>query len=112
VVNLRGSVLPVVDTRIKFGLSQTIETINTCILVLKIEMEEDSILLGLMVDSVQEVLELKDSQINPPPGIGNKYKSEFITGMGKVEDDFIMLLDIDKIFSSDDIIHVQETLVN
>ncbi len=111
VVNLRGSVLPVIDTRIKFGISQTSDTVNTCILVLKIELENDSILLGLLVDSVQEVLELTSSQINPPPSIGNKYKSEFITGMGKVNDEFIILLDIDKIFSVDDIVTVQETMI-
>ncbi len=111
VVNLRGSVLPVIDTRIKFGLSQIVETVNTCILVLKIEIEEDTILLGLLVDSVQEVLELSSSQINPPPSIGSKYKSEFITGMGKINEDFVMLIDIDKIFSVDDIVHVQQTIV-
>ncbi|HVD97480.1 MAG TPA: chemotaxis protein CheW [Cytophagaceae bacterium] len=109
VVNLRGNVLPVIDTRIKFGLSQIVETVNTCILVLKIEMENDFILLGLLVDSVQEVLELPASQINPPPSIGSKYKSDFIIGMGKIKDDFIMLLDIDKIFSVDDIVEVQQT---
>jgi purine-binding chemotaxis protein CheW len=112
VVNLRGSVLPVIDTRIKFGLSQIVETVNTCILVLKIEIEEDTILLGLLVDSVQEVLELSSSQINPPPSIGSRYKSEFITGMGKINEDFVMLLNIDKIFSVDDIVNVQQTLMN
>jgi purine-binding chemotaxis protein CheW len=111
VVNLRGSVLPVIDTRIKFGLSQTVETVNTCILVLKIEIDQDTILLGLLVDSVQEVLELLSSQINPPPRIGNKYKSEFITGMGKINDNFIMLLDIDKIFSVEEIVNVQQTMI-
>jgi purine-binding chemotaxis protein CheW len=111
VVNLRGSVLPVIDTRIKFGLSQTVETVNTCILVLKIEIDNDSILLGLLVDSVQEVLELQASQINPPPSIGNKYKSEFLTGMGKINDNFIMLLDIDKIFSLEEIVNVQQTII-
>ena len=109
VVNLRGSVLPVIDTRIKFGMSQIVETVNTCILVIKIEIEKDSILLGLLVDSVQEVLELSSSQINPPPSIGSRYKSEFIIGMGKIKEDFVMLLDIDKIFSVDDIVDVQQT---
>jgi purine-binding chemotaxis protein CheW len=112
VVNLRGSVLPVIDTRIKFGMSQLTETVNTCILVLKIEIENDSILLGLLVDSVQEVLELTSAQITPPPSIGSKYKSDFITGMGKLNENFVMLLDIDKIFSVDDIVNVQQTVVN
>ncbi len=110
VVNLRGSVLPVIDTRIKFGLSQLVETVNTCILVLKIELESDTILLGLLVDSVQEVLELNASQISAPASIGNKYKSEFIIGMGKIKEEFVMLLDIDKIFSVDDIVNVQQTV--
>ena len=111
VINLRGTVLPVVDTRIKFGMPPTEYTNNTCIVVMEIEMGRDIVQVGALVDSVQAVLEIEDSQIQPPPSIGSKYKSEFIYGMVKVDDNFIMLLDMDKVFSTDEIISVKEKTV-
>jgi purine-binding chemotaxis protein CheW len=110
VINLRGQVLPVVDTRIKFGMSPTEFTQNTCIIVMEVEMEQDSVQVGALVDSVQEVLEIEDDQIQPPPSIGSKYKSEFISGMAKVEEEFIMILDMDKVFSAQELIDVQSSL--
>lgn len=108
VINLRGAVLPVIDTRIKFGMTPTEYTNNTCIVVMEVEMEGDLVQVGALVDSVQAVLELDEAQIQPPPSIGSKYKSEFIYGMAKVEDNFIMLLDMEKVFSSDEIISLKE----
>lgn len=108
VINLRGTVLPVVDTRIKFGMTPTEYTTNTCIVVMEVDMEGDVVQVGALVDSVQAVLEIEESQIQPPPSIGSKYKSEFIYGMAKVDDRFIMLLDMEKVFSSDDIMQVKE----
>lgn len=108
VINLRGTVLPVVDTRIKFGMSPTVYTTNTCIVVMEVNIEDDEVQVGALVDSVQAVLEISDSQIQPPPGIGSKYKSEFIYGMAKVDEKFIMLLDMDKVFSADEVIMVKE----
>src|SRR4051812_29350448 len=86
VLNLRGSVLPVIDTRIKFGMSRTIDSIDTCIVVLNIEMDNDTLVIGALVDAVQEVIDISENQIGPPPGIGNKVKSEFIQGMGKINE--------------------------
>lgn len=104
VINLRGTVLPLIDTRIKFGLSPTEFTPNTCILVLDIKIENEGLQIGSLVDSVQEVMEIEPHQILPPPNIGSKFHSEFITGMYKVrEDQFIMILDVDKVFSSDEL---------
>ena len=108
VINLRGTVLPVVDTRIKFGMTPTEYTTNTCIVVMEVDMEGDIVQVGALVDSVQAVLEIEDSQIQPPPSIGSKYKSEFIYGMAKIDERFIMLLDMEKVFSSDEIIQVKE----
>jgi len=108
VINLRGTVLPVVDTRIKFGMSPTEYTTNTCIVVMEIEMEGDIVQVGALVDSVQAVLEIDDTQIQPPPSIGSKYKSEFIYGMAKLDERFIMLLDMEKVFSSDEIVSLKE----
>jgi len=110
VINLRGTVLPLVDTRIKFGLTPTEFTANTCILVLDIQIDTDSLQVGALVDAVQEVLEIEPEQILPPPNIGNKYHSEFISGMYKASDEqFIMVLDMDKVFSAEELITVQET---
>lgn len=108
VINLRGTVLPVVDTRIKFGMSPTVYTPNTCIVVMEVELDGDTVQVGALIDSVQAVLEIDDSQIQPPPSIGSKYKSEFIYGMAKNDEKFIMLLDMEKVFSSDDIVSLKE----
>jgi len=108
VINLRGTVLPVVDTRIKFGMTPTEYTTNTCIVVMEVEMEGDTVQVGALVDAVQAVLEIDESQIQPPPSIGSKYKSEFIYGMAKEDERFIMLLDMDRVFSADEIVNVKE----
>lgn len=107
VINLRGQVLPVVDTRIKFGMSPTEFTQNTCIVVMEVEVEKEYVQVGALVDSVQEVLELSDEDIQPPPSIGTNYKSEFIYGMAKVDEKFIMILDMDKVFSAKELADVQ-----
>lgn len=103
VINLRGSVLPLVDTRIKFGMEPTEFTNNTCILVLDIDFDGESVHVGALVDGVQEVLEINGSEVEPPPSIGSKYKSEFIEGVAKNEEDFIMILDMDLIFTNDEL---------
>ena len=108
VINLRGSVVPVLDMRLKFGLSQTEKTVDTCIIVVEVFFEDESTIIGALVDSVQEVLELEPDQIEPAPRIGTQLKTEFIKGMGKRDDRFIILLDIDKIFSSEELIMAQE----
>lgn len=109
VINLRGSVLPLVDTRIKFDMSETEYTTNTCILVLDITLNNESVHVGALVDSVQEVLEIDDAHIQPPPSIGTRYKSEFIEGVAKVDDDFVMILNMDLIFSTDELSILKET---
>jgi purine-binding chemotaxis protein CheW len=104
VINLRGTVLPVVDLRIKFGLPEKDTTVDTSIIVLNIMMNEESVFVGIMVDAVREVLELKNNEIAPTPSIGTKYNSGFIKGMWRTDDKFIMILDIDKVFSTEEII--------
>lgn len=99
VINLRGSVVPVIDMRLKFGLAQIEATVNTCIVVVEVNIEQEKTVLGVLVDSVQEVFELEPQEIEAPPKIGTHLKTEFIKGMGKREDKFIIILDIDKIFS-------------
>ena len=108
VINLRGSVVPVVDMRLKFGLEHTQKTVNTCIIIVEVSLEgAEKAVVGALVDSVQEVLDLEPGQIEPPPRLGTHLRTEFIQGMGKREDQFIMLLDIDKIFSCAEIADVR-----
>jgi purine-binding chemotaxis protein CheW len=102
VINLRGSVVPVVDMRLKFGMSKTQRSVNTCIIIVEIEIDGETTILGALVDTVQEVLDLDPEQIEPPPRIGTRLDTRFIKGMGKRDYDFIIILDIDKIFSAEE----------
>jgi purine-binding chemotaxis protein CheW len=103
VINLRGNVVPVVDMRLKFGMSRTETTVNTCIIIVEIELEGETTVLGALADSVQEVLELPPDQIEPPPKIGTRLKTQFIKGMGHHGAQFIIILEIDKVFSAEEL---------
>ncbi len=103
VINLRGSVVPVIDLRLKFGMAETGQTVNTCIIVVEIVLEGEVVILGALADSVQEVIDLEPDQIEPAPRIGTKLNTEFIKGMGKHNERFIMILEIDKVFSLEEL---------
>jgi len=107
VINLRGSVVPVIDLRLNFGMECTEQTVNTCIIVVEVNLNDETIVLGVLADSVQEVVEMEPGLIEPPPQLGTKLNTEFIKGMGKVENDFVMILDIDKVFSANDLSDIQ-----
>lgn len=107
VINLRGSVIPVVDMRLKFELESTEPTVDTCIVILEFDFEGEQTMIGAITDSVEEVFELEGENIQPPPGMGNKFSSEFISGMGRHSDGFIMILDIEKVFSADVLMELQ-----
>ena len=109
VINLRGSVVPVLDMRLKFGLSITEKTVNTCVVVVEVDFDGERTVIGALVDSVQEVFELEPGQIEPAPKIGIRLDTEFIKGMGKKDDAFIIILDIDKVFTSEELACVQAT---
>ena len=112
VINLRGSVVPVMDMRLKFGLPATERTVNTCIIVMEVVHDGETMVLGSLADSVQEVLELEPDQIEPPPRIGTRLRTDFIKGMGKYNDLFIILLDVDRIFNADDLESVAVALTD
>ncbi|MGD9157148.1 MAG: chemotaxis protein CheW [Desulfobacteraceae bacterium] len=103
VINLRGGVVPVVDLRLKFGLTATDRSVDTCVIIMEIDIEGETTLIGALADSVQEVMTIEPENIEPPPRIGTRLNTEFIKGMGKKSDDFIIILDIDKVFSSDEL---------
>jgi purine-binding chemotaxis protein CheW len=103
VINLRGSVVPVVDLRLCLDMSRTEQTTNTCIVVLEVLLDNESIVIGALADSVEEVIDLDPDQIGPTPQIGMQVRTDFIKGMGKRDAQFIMILDIDRVFSADEL---------
>ncbi len=107
VINLRGRVVPVVDLRLKFGMNTTENTVNTCIIIVEVNVDGDTIVLGALADSVQEVIELGSENIEPAPKIGTRLRTEFIKGMGQQNERFIIILDIDKVFSLHELAQVQ-----
>jgi len=106
VINLRGMVLPIIDTRLKFGMEEVEYTKNTCILVLELDADNDKINVGIIVDSAEEVFEITKDEIKLPPSIGNKIKEGFISGIVNVNNEFVMVLDMNKIFSTEDTIEM------
>ncbi|PCI27864.1 MAG: chemotaxis protein CheW [SAR324 cluster bacterium] len=111
VINLRGHVVPIVDMKIKFDFPQVERTVNTCIIIIEIEMEGEMNVLGALADSVDEVIELSANEIEPSPKIGTHLKTDFLKGMGKHEDHFILLLDIEHIFSIEELTDVKGSQV-
>lgn len=105
VINLRGKVIPVIDLRTKFGLDRTEYNDQTCIIVVDVGM-----MMGIIVDTVQEVHDVPSANIEPPPRLGGSVDTSFILGMGKVNEDVKILLDIDKVLTSDELVSLQEGL--
>ena len=108
VINLRGKVIPVLDLRNKFGMPMVEDTEQTCIIVVEVQVEDESMVVGALADAVREVLEVRTDQIEPPPRLGTRLNTEFITGMGKVDEQFMILLNIDRIFNSNELAVVQD----
>ncbi len=108
VINVRGSVVPVMDLRTKFGMNLVESTVNTRIIITEINMDAKKIVLGAIADSVNDVLELEPDQIEEPPEIGSRWRSEFIKGIGKGEDKFIIILNVDRVFSTEELAVAQD----
>ena len=104
IINLRGNVVPVVDLRLKFSMSETIKTEGTCVIVLDVGSGESRTVIGALADSVHEVFEFESGQVEPPPRIGSMSKANFIQGVGKREDQFIITLNINRVFSSEEVV--------
>lgn len=104
VLNLRGAVVPVVDLAVKFGLAPTVLTRRTCVVMVELEHEGERLVLGVMADSVHQVIELGPDQIQPPPSFGPKVRVDCIQGMGNNGSAFVVLLDIDRVLSSSEIL--------
>ena len=103
VINLRGKVIPVTDLRLKFGMEAIDYTERTCIIVVEIDGEDNVIRLGIVVDAVSEVLNIKEDQIEDSPNFGAALNTDFILGIAKIENSVKILLDIDKVLNEQDI---------
>ena len=108
VINLRGSVVPVIDLRLKFGMEATSKTIDTSIIVMEVEIGAGKVTVGCLADSVQEVINLDPELIEPAPKIGTRINTDFIRGIGKQDERFVIVLDIDRVFSDEELSAVVE----
>ncbi|RJQ77204.1 MAG: chemotaxis protein CheW [Desulfobacteraceae bacterium] len=108
VINVRGSVVPVVDMRLKFEMPRTEKTVDTRIVVMEIAFDGQECTIGALADAVHNVIEMEPGQIEAAPKIGAKWNTDFIKGIGKYQDAFIIILDVDRIFSSNELAAVIE----
>lgn len=112
VVNLRGKVIPVINLRRKFGMEEIDVTDETCIIVVEVNFETDeeqtTVQMGIVVDTVQEVLDIPVDNIDPAPNFGGDIDTEYIDGMGKIDDNVVILLNIDKVLTDEELVALQE----
>ena len=103
VINLRGAVVPVLDLLARFGRASSGVTKRTCVVIVEVQGHEERHVVGLLVDAVNEVLDIAPADIEPPPSFGARVRSDFIHGVGKVKGKFVLLLDVDRALSLDEI---------
>ena len=103
VVNVRGKAIPVVDLRRRFGLPPVADTVHTRIVVLELDLDGAPCTVGGQADSVHNVIELDAAEIEPPPSLASRWRAELVRGMARRGEDFIMILDVDRIFSMEDL---------
>ena len=100
VMNLRGGVVPVIDLTVKFGLPEGPVTKRTCIVIVEVALDGEPAVMGIVVDAVSQVLELSPADVVPPPAFGTSVRVDYLVGLGKFGDRFVLLLDIDRVFSA------------
>ena len=108
VVNVRGNAIPVVDLRNKFGLPETADTLHTRIIVMDLQIDGQTVVVGGLADAVHEVLELEPQEINDPPSLGMRWRTDLILGMGRRADRFTIILDIERVFSTEEVVALAE----
>ncbi len=109
VINLRGAVLPVIDLAAKFGHGETVPSRTTCIAVVETVTDDEQLVVGLIADSVSEVLDIDAAQIEPPPAFGTNVRVDFLTGMGKLDGRLVLVLDLDRILTPVELQQALET---
>jgi purine-binding chemotaxis protein CheW len=109
--NLRGTVVPVIDLAIKFGLLPTEVTRRTCIVIVELRADDETLIMGVMADSVHQVVDFTAEQIQPPPAFGPRVNVDCLLGMASTNGKFVLLLNIDRVFSSDEIVAAGSALI-
>ncbi|HLG17969.1 MAG TPA: chemotaxis protein CheW [Blastocatellia bacterium] len=109
VINLRGSVVPVVDLAVRFGMPESPVTKWTCIVIAEIDLEGEQTVMGVMADAVNQVLDLSPDDIEAPPAFGTQVRIDYLLGMGKVGKKFALILDIDRVLSPEELLAVDST---
>ena len=103
VINVRSKVLPVVDLRLKFGMEEAEETVDTAIIVTDVAAGENTVTIGCRADAVDQVVDIPPENIEPPPRVGTRISADFIQGIGKVDEKFIIILNLDQVFAADEL---------
>lgn len=103
IINLRGAVVPVIDLAVRFNRDATTVTRRTCIVITEIDLDGQPLVLGVLVDTVNEVLEIPPADIEPPPAFGTRIRNDFIAGMGRVGGSFVILLNLPRVLSLDEL---------
>ncbi len=104
VINLRGSVVPVIDIAVKFGMEETKVSPLCCVIIVELEIDGEPIVMGVMAESVSQVVDLSPEDIQVPPAFGTRLRADFLLGMGRVEKKFALILDIDRILSTEELL--------
>ncbi len=108
VLNLRGNVVPVIDLPVRFGWESSPISKRTCIVIIEVESDDERFDIGVVIDSVSEVLEIADTDIGSAPSFGARVRTDFIAGMGRVNGDFIILLNANKVLAIDELSQLGE----
>lgn len=103
VINLRGSVVPVIDLSVKFGLPESPVTRRSCIVIVEVDLEGERTVMGVVADAVKQVIDLMPSEIETAPAFGTKVRVDFLRGLGKAEKKFVLILDIDRILTAEEL---------
>ena len=103
VINLRGAVVPVVNLAVRFGLRDSRVTKRTCVIIVEVEVGGERLVIGLMADAVSQVIDLLPADIEPPPAFGIRVRVDFLKGLGKIGKKFVLILDIDRVLSSEEV---------
>jgi len=109
VINLRGSVVPVVDLGVKFGIGERPVTKTSCIIIVEVQVESQNTLMGVMADAVSQVMDIAAGDIQQVPAFGTRIKVDYLQGMAQLGKKFVLLLDIDKVLSADEALDLSET---
>jgi len=108
VINLRGGVVPVVDLAVKLGLPERPITRRSCIVIVETQLAGERALMGVIADAVSQVVDIPPSEVEPPPAFGTRIRVDFLSGMGRAGKKFVLMLDIDRVLSADELLATAE----